>query len=64
MDGPYLAMVLQAAKEEGKKWYAVFNFDGPLAELNGFEVKRGGELQSIKIFQSFDNLLGNLFWLF
>ena len=32
--------------------YAVFNFDGSLAELKGFEVKRRGELQLIKIFQS------------
>lgn len=55
VDGPYLAMILPAAKEEGKKLkkrYAVFNFDGTLAELKGFEVKRRGELQLIKIFQS------------
>lgn len=55
VDGPYRAMVLPAAKEEGKKLkkrYAVFNFDGSLAELKGFEVKRRGELQLIKIFQS------------
>lgn len=55
VDGPYLAMVLPAAKEEGKKLkkrYAVFNFDQSLAELKGFEVKRRGELQLIKIFQS------------
>ena len=30
----------------------MFNFDGSLAELKGFEVKRRGELQIIKIFQS------------
>lgn len=55
VDGPYLAMILPAAKEEGKKLkkrYAVFNFDGSLAELKGFEVKRNGELELIKIFQS------------
>ncbi|KAJ9597155.1 hypothetical protein L9F63_026956, partial [Diploptera punctata] len=55
VDGPYLAMVLPASKEEGKrlkKRYAVFNHDGSLAELKGFEVKRRGELQLIKIFQS------------
>ncbi|BFF93033.1 DNA polymerase epsilon catalytic subunit A [Drosophila madeirensis] len=55
VDGPYLAMVLPASKEEGKKLkkrYAVFNFDGSLAELKGFEVKRRGELQLIKNFQS------------
>ncbi|KAI5747107.1 hypothetical protein M8J77_011093 [Diaphorina citri] len=55
VDGPYLAMVLPAAKEEGKKLkkrYAVFNFDNSLAELKGFEVKRRGELQLVKNFQS------------
>lgn len=35
-----------------KKRYAVFNFDGSLAELKGFELKRRGELQLIKNFQS------------
>ena len=30
----------------------MFNEDGSLAELTGFEVKRRGELQLIKIFQS------------
>ena len=48
-------MILPAAKEEGKKLkkrYAVFNFDKSLAELKGFEVKRRGELQLIKNFQS------------
>ncbi|OQV25773.1 DNA polymerase epsilon catalytic subunit A [Hypsibius exemplaris] len=55
VDGPYLAMILPASKEEGKrlkKRYAVFNFDGSLAELKGFEVKRRGELQLIKQFQT------------
>jgi DNA polymerase elongation subunit (family B) len=36
VDGPYLSMILPASKEEGKKLkkrYAVFNFDGSLAEL-------------------------------
>jgi len=45
VDGPYLAMILPAAREEGKrlkKRYAVFGFDGRLAELKGFEVKRRG----------------------
>lgn len=32
--------------------YAVFNFDGSLAELKGFEVKRRGELAIIKHFQT------------
>ena len=38
VDGPYQAMILPASKEEGKKLkkrYAVFNFDGSLAELKG-----------------------------
>ncbi|EDO36342.1 predicted protein, partial [Nematostella vectensis] len=55
VDGPYKAMILPASKEEGKKLkkrYAVFNEDGSLAELKGFEVKRRGELQLIKNFQS------------
>ena len=55
VDGPYKAMILPASKEEDKgikKRYAVFNLDGSLAELKGFEIKRRGELQLIKIFQS------------
>lgn len=55
LDGPYKAMILPSSKEEDKllkKRYAVFNDDGSLAELKGFEVKRRGELRLIKIFQS------------
>ena len=55
VDGPYKAMILPASQEEGKllkKRYAVFNFDGSLAELKGFELKRRGELNMVKIFQS------------
>ncbi|MCJ1287822.1 DNA polymerase epsilon catalytic subunit [Xylographa opegraphella] len=55
VDGPYRAMVLPTSKEEDKnlkKRYAVFNHDGTLAELKGFEVKRRGELKLIKIFQT------------
>ncbi|RUS33948.1 DNA directed, epsilon, isoform CRA_a [Jimgerdemannia flammicorona] len=55
VDGPYRAMILPSSKEEDKllkKRYAVFNEDGSLAELKGFEVKRRGELKLIKIFQS------------
>lgn len=54
VDGPYRAMVLPASSEEGKtlkKRYAVFRHDGSLAELKGFELKRRGELNLIKIFQ-------------
>ncbi|CEI95841.1 Putative DNA polymerase [Rhizopus microsporus] len=55
IDGPYRAMVLPSSTEEDKllkKRYAVFNMDGSLAELKGFEVKRRGELKLIKIFQT------------
>ncbi|KAI5296332.1 DNA polymerase epsilon catalytic subunit [Ascosphaera acerosa] len=55
VDGPYRAMVLPTSKEEDKnlkKRYAVFNNDGSLAELKGFEVKRRGELKLIKTFQT------------
>ncbi|KAL7551487.1 hypothetical protein ACHAWF_014678 [Thalassiosira exigua] len=55
LDGPYRCMVLPASTEEGKllkKRYAVFNFDGSMAELKGFELKRRGELELIKTFQS------------
>lgn len=47
-------MIIPASKEEGiliKKRYAVFNDDGTLAELKGFEIKRRGELKLIKVFQ-------------
>ena len=42
VDGPYKAMVLPASKEEGKKLkkrYAVFHFDGTLAELKGLVLR-------------------------
>ncbi|CEH14532.1 dna polymerase catalytic subunit a [Ceraceosorus bombacis] len=55
LDGPYRAMILPSSKEEDKllkKRYAVFEHDGSLAELKGFEVKRRGELQLIKDFQT------------
>ena len=63
IDGPYKAMCIPASQEEGrnlKKRYAVFNDDGSLAELKGFEIKRRGELKLIKIFQAqvFDAFLG------
>ncbi|KAI8349205.1 hypothetical protein EDC96DRAFT_308837 [Choanephora cucurbitarum] len=55
IDGPYRAMILPSSTAEDKllkKRYAVFNENGSLAELKGFEVKRRGELKLIKIFQS------------
>ncbi|KAI8979603.1 hypothetical protein BDF20DRAFT_870600 [Mycotypha africana] len=54
IDGPYRAMILPSSTEEDKllkKRYAVFDEDGSLAELKGFEIKRRGELKLIKIFQ-------------
>ena len=62
LDGPYKAMVLPASPEEGrllKKKYVVFNFDNSIAELKGFELKRRGELELVKLFQSqvFDQFL-------
>ena len=47
-------MIIPASKEEGiliEKGYAVFNDDGTLAELKGFEIKHRGELKLIKVFQ-------------
>ena len=55
VDGPYRAMILPASKEKDKlikKRYAVFNKEGHLAELKGFEMKRRGELKLIKVFQT------------
>ncbi|ORX45441.1 putative DNA polymerase epsilon catalytic subunit A [Piromyces finnis] len=62
VDGPYRAMILPSSTQEDKllkKRYAVFNPNGSLAELKGFEVKRRGELKLIKIFQKslFSNFL-------
>ena len=54
-DGPYRCMVLPASTDEGSLLitrYSVFNFDGSLAELKGFELKRRGELELIMTFQS------------
>eukprot|EP00400_MALV-I_sp_L67-5_P001310 gene1310-583_t len=54
IDGPYKAMLLPASTEEGKmlkKRYAVYNLDGSIAELKGFEMKRRGELKMVQIFQ-------------
>ena len=47
-------MILPSSREEGKnikKRYAVFDHDGSLSELKGFEIKRRGELKLIKVFQ-------------
>lgn len=54
LDGPYKAMILPAGREKDqklKKRYAVFNNNGTLAEMKGFELKRRGELKLIKAFQ-------------
>merc|ERR1740127_452019 len=48
-------MVIPASTEEDKmlkKRYAVFEEDGSIAELKGFEVKRRGELKLIQVFQT------------
>jgi DNA polymerase epsilon subunit 1 len=53
IDGPYRAMIIPAAREEGKllkKRYVVYNEKGDMTELKGFEVKRRGELKIIKVF--------------
>jgi DNA polymerase epsilon subunit 1 len=55
MDGPYKAIVLPASREQDvklKKRYAVFNKNGSIAELKGFEIKRRGELKLVKDFQA------------
>lgn len=60
-------MILPASKEEGiliKKRYAVFNDDGTLAELKGFEIKRRGELKLIKVFQVFHLMFSILWYLY
>lgn len=53
LDGPYRAMIIPSAKEEGKllkKRYVVYNFNGKIAEIKGFEIKRRGELKILKYF--------------
>ncbi len=54
IDGPYKCMLIPASTEENKmlkKRYAVFNHAGKMTEVKGFELKRRGELQIVKIFQ-------------
>ncbi|CAD8121665.1 unnamed protein product [Paramecium sonneborni] len=54
VDGPYRCMIIPAAREENKqlkKRYVVYNKNGSIAEIKGFEIKRRGELQIIKLFQ-------------
>ncbi|CAD8196556.1 unnamed protein product [Paramecium octaurelia] len=54
VDGPYRCMIIPAAREENKqlkKRYVVYNKNGSIAEVKGFEIKRRGELQIIKQFQ-------------
>lgn len=53
IDGPYKAMVIPASREENKKLkkrYCVFDFDGKITEIKGFEIKRRGELKIVKEF--------------
>ncbi|KAI5169620.1 DNA polymerase epsilon subunit 1 [Pancytospora epiphaga] len=54
VDGPYKAMVIPSSTEENrllKKRYAVFDDNGKITELKGFELKRRGELNIVKKFQ-------------
>ncbi|EFA77319.1 putative DNA polymerase epsilon subunit A [Heterostelium album PN500] len=54
-DGPYGCMFIPTGKEKDvklKKRYAVFNKQGGVQELKGFEIKRRGELELIKTFQT------------
>ena len=54
LDGPYAGMFLPSALDEGKelkKRYVVLNLDGSQAELKGFEIKRRGELEIVKLLQ-------------
>ncbi|EZG43301.1 DNA polymerase [Gregarina niphandrodes] len=54
IDGPYRGMFLPASEKENqqlKKRYAVYDFDGTICELKGFELKRRGDLELLKIFQ-------------
>ncbi|KAJ1611964.1 DNA polymerase epsilon catalytic subunit [Cryptosporidium canis] len=54
VDGPYKCFFIPASDKQNKllkKRYAVFGFDNKLKELKGFELKRRGELQLIKILQ-------------
>ncbi|KAL7068256.1 putative DNA polymerase epsilon catalytic subunit [Cryptosporidium serpentis] len=54
VDGPYKCFFIPASDKQDKllkKRYAVYGFDNKLKELKGFELKRRGELQLIKILQ-------------
>jgi len=54
IDGPYKCMIIPTSREEGKnlkKKYAVFEFSGRMSELKGFELKRRGELELVKVIQ-------------
>ena len=55
IDGPYKCMMIPSSKEEGKKLkkkYIVYDFKDKMTEMKGFELKRRGELELVKIFQS------------
>nr|XP_027200348.1 DNA polymerase epsilon catalytic subunit A-like [Dermatophagoides pteronyssinus] len=54
LDGPYKAMFLPASEKKDaqlKKRYVVYNKKGDISELKGFELKRRGELEMLKLFQ-------------
>ncbi|PHJ19863.1 dna polymerase family b protein, partial [Cystoisospora suis] len=55
LDGPWKAMFLPASEKSDdllKKRYVIYGMDGSISELKGFELKRRGELQFIKLFQT------------
>ncbi|CAF4307198.1 unnamed protein product, partial [Rotaria sordida] len=47
-----ITSIKRRRKTYKEKRYCIFNMDGTIAELKGFEVKPNGELQLIKIFQA------------
>lgn len=62
IDGPYKAMFIPGSVEQEKmpkKRYVVYNFQDQISELKGFEIKRRGELNIVKIIQKeiFSNFL-------
>ncbi|KAK2196352.1 bifunctional DNA polymerase epsilon [Babesia duncani] len=54
LDGPWHAMFLPASdksEDHLKKRYVVFNHQGKIVELKGFEIKRRSEMRMIQLFQ-------------
>ncbi|XP_953446.1 DNA polymerase epsilon (catalytic subunit), putative [Theileria annulata] len=54
LDGPWHAMFLPASEKSEellKKRYVVYNHNGQIVELKGFEIKRRSEMRMIQLFQ-------------